>query len=92
MDNYVALARAVLVAAVVFAPRIAWRVYQRCRYSQAIRDFVPKPFACPNCGHRFYTRQRLIHPVSENKAYLKCPSCGKRDLRGRPYDFDPDDP
>ena len=85
MEKYIFLA---IVALIIFAPGIAWRLCQRYRYSESIKDFVSKPFVCPNCGHRFHTKQKLIHPITENKAFLKCPSCGKRDICGRPYDFD----
>jgi transcription elongation factor Elf1 len=88
MEKYIIFA---IVAIVAFGPTVAWRVYRVYRYSKATQDFVSKPFVCPNCGHRFYTQQRIIHPVGENKAYLKCPNCKKRDLCGRPYDFDLDE-
>ena len=85
MGEYIVL---VIVVLIIFGPRIAWRLYQRYRYSESIKNFVSKPFVCPNCGHRFYTKQKIIHPLGENKALLKCPKCGKRDVCGRPYDFD----
>ena len=77
-----------LIFAVLLAPRFIWGIYVRYRYSNKIKDFASKPFVCPMCGHRFYTRQRMIHPIGEDRAYLKCPSCGKRNVCGRPYDFD----
>ena len=78
----------IILGIIIVVPSIAWRVYTRYRYSQYVNDIVSKPFVCPNCGHRFYTKQKMIHPIGENKALLKCPNCGKRDICGRPYDFD----
>ena len=77
-----------ILAILVLGPPIAWRVYRWHSYAQTTKEFVNKPFVCPNCGHRFYTKQRIIQPISENKAYLKCPNCGTRDFCGRPYDFE----
>lgn len=84
MEKYILPA---IVALIIVGPGIAWGLYQRYRYSEFIKDFVSKPFVCPNCGHRFYTNQKIIHPLGENKALLKCPNCGKRDVCGRPYDL-----
>ena len=85
MGKYIFLGVVVLI---LFVPRILWNVWSRYRYSQWLKDFVSKPFVCPNCGHRFYTEQKIIHPLGENQALLKCPNCGKRDICGRPYDLD----
>lgn len=85
MEKYIFLA---IVLFILFSPKIIWRLYQRYRYSERIKNFVSKPFVCPNCGHRFYTKQRIIYPLGENKALLKCPNCGKRSICGRPYDFE----
>ena len=85
MGKYVFFA---IIALVIIGPKLAWSLYRRYRYSEFIRDVTSKPFVCPNCGHRFYTQQKMIHPIGENKALLKCPNCGKRDVCGRPYDFD----
>lgn len=87
MEKYIILG---ILAAIVLVPKILWRTYRTYRNSQSIKEFVSKPFVCPNCGHRFYTEQRIIHPLSENKAFLKCPACGKQDICGRPYDLDDD--
>ena len=87
MENYIVMA---IILIVGFGPSIAWNIYKRYRYSERVKDFVSKPFVCPNCGHRFYTKQKIIHPIGENKALLKCPNCRKRDVCGRPYDFDED--
>ena len=85
MEAYIILGILVLLA---FSPRIAWEIYCRQRYSRNVKDFVSKPFVCPNCGHRFYTKQRVVTALIDDKAYLKCPNCKKRDVCGRPYDFD----
>ena len=77
-----------ILAILVLGPTIAYRTYIKYRYSRALKEFVNKPFVCPNCAHRFYTKQKIIQPIGENKAYLKCPNCGKRDICGRPYDFE----
>jgi len=88
MEIYIVL---FIVALIIFSPKIIWRLYQRYRYSESIKDLVSKPFVCPNCGHRFYTEQRFIQPLSKSKAILKCPNCGKRGACGRPYDFNEHD-
>ena len=85
IEEYIILA---IVGSIVFIPAVAWRLYKRYRYSENVKNIVSKPFVCPDCGHRFYTQQKVIRIVGENKAYLKCPSCGKSNLCGRPYDFD----
>lgn len=85
MEEYIFLG---IVAIIVLGPTVAWRTYRIYRGVRSTQEIVSKPFVCPNCGHRFYTKQKLIHPITENKAFLKCPSCGKRDICGRPYDFD----
>ena len=87
MEKYIILG---FVAFIVFAPAIAWRVHKIHRFSQRKTAFVSKPFACPRCGHRFITKQRCFFPVGEDKALLKCPSCGKRDVCSRPHDLDTD--
>ena len=88
MEKYIFLP---IAAIIIVGPTIAWRIYRVYRHSQDTKEFVSKPFVCPNCGHRFYakhTKQKIIHGVGENKAFLKCLGCGKRDICGRPYDFD----
>ena len=87
MENYIVMA---IILTVGFGPAFAWNIYKIYRYSERVKDFVSKPFVCPNCGHRFYTKQKIIRPIGENKALLKCPNCRKRDVCGRPYDFDED--
>ena len=77
-----------VLAIIIITPKFIWHSYLRHRYSENVKDLVSKPFVCPNCGHRFYTQQKLIHPLSEDKAYLKCPACKKRDICTRPYDFE----
>ena len=77
-----------ILAVIVLGPTLGWRIYKMHRYSRLCKEFVSKPFVCPNCGHRFYTTQKFIQPISEHKAILKCPKCGKRDVCGRPYDFE----
>lgn len=85
MEEYIILGA---IALLVLSPYIIWEIYRLCRSIRWWREFVSKPFVCPNCGLRFYTQQRFIRPIGENKAFLKCPGCGKRDLCARPYDFD----
>ena len=85
MEKYIILG---LLAALVAVPTFLRRAYRARRRSETLREMVSKPFVCPNCSHRFYTEQKIIHPVGENKAFLKCPKCGKRDVCGRPYDFE----
>ena len=87
MTKYILIA---LVAIVILAPEILWRVYARCKREERTKEFYSKPFVCPNCGFRFYAKASIMCPASESKALLKCPSCGKRDLCGRPYDFEDD--
>ena len=84
MENYIVM---MVILIVVFTPTFVWNTYKVYRYLKRIKNFVSKPFVCPNCSHRFYTKQKIIHPICENKALLKCPNCGKRDVCGRPYDF-----
>ena len=79
---------AVFVLILLLLPEIIWRVYKAHRYSEYVKEFVSKPFVCPNCGHRFYVTKRVFYPLDENKAILKCPKCGKRDICTRPYDLD----
>ena len=78
----------IILGIIIVVSSIAWRVYTRYRYSQYVNGIVSKPFVCPNCGHRFYTKQRIIYPIGENKVLLKCPNCGKLDICRIPYDFD----
>ena len=85
MGKYIVLS---IIVVILFAPKVIWRIYIKYKQDKSMQEIVSKPFVCPNCGHRFYTQQRVIHPVGENKAILKCPSCGKRNVCGRPYDFD----
>lgn len=85
MDKYIIWG---IVGIVLVAPAFAWNTYKMHKRVQATKEFASKPFACPNCGHKFYTNAKIIHSVGEDKAYLKCPSCGKRDVCGRPFDFD----
>ena len=85
MEKYILLG---IVAIVIFGPTIVWRIYSIRRSAQATGEKVSKPFVCPNCGNRFYTQQKIIFHTGENKAFLKCPKCGKRDSCGRPYDLD----
>jgi len=87
MVKYILIA---IVAIVILTPEILWRVYLRSKREERFNDFYSKPFVCPNCGHRFYAKLNRLRPASENKALLKCPNCGKRDLCGRPYDFEED--
>lgn len=75
----------ILLAAI---PSIAWRIHLRLRFSKAVSDSVSKPFVCPRCGFRFFTKQKFIYFIGKDKAFLKCPSCGKRHVCGRPYDID----
>ena len=82
-----------ILAVLVLGPTIVWRVYRRNRYSLRVKELVSKPFVCPNCGHRFYADSKIIYPLGPmnllaDKLFLKCPQCGKRDLCGRPYDFE----
>lgn len=83
--EYVILA---IIALMILTPIVARRIYKTYRFSKSVAAFVSKPFVCPNCGHRFYTEQKIVIAVGEDKVYLKCPACKKRDLCGRPYDFD----
>ncbi len=85
MGKYILLAIALIVA---FGPAFALRVHRAYSRSITLKEWASKPFVCPNCGHKFYTKQRIVHPLGENKGYLKCPNCGKRDICGRPYDFE----
>ena len=80
----------IFVLAVVFllSPFILWRACKVHRVVGAAKNFASKPFVCPNCGHRFCTRKSIAVPAGRDKAYLKCPRCGKRDVCGRPYDLE----
>lgn len=47
-------------------------------------------FVCPNCGHQFYVKWYKLYYASfsiyaYNKALLKCPKCGIKDMCGRPH-------
>ncbi len=88
MEFYIVLG--IIVFVVIIAPKIIRRICLEYSNAEKRREIVSKPFVCPNCGHRFYTKQKniLFQPMSENKAILKCPNCGKRDVCGRPYDID----
>ena len=85
MAKYIVLAVALFV---VFMPNIIWRVFRVQHRIQSIKDATSKPFVCHNCGHRFYANPNRFFFLTENRAYLKCPKCGKRDVCGRPYDFE----
>ena len=85
IEEYIILG---VIVAIIFVPMIAWRIYRIYSRSKANEEILSKPFVCPNCGHRFYTQQKVVRIIGENKAYLKCPSCGKSDVCGRPYDID----
>ena len=73
---------------VLILPSVAWRIYIRWRFSQDVKDALSKPFVCPMCGFRFYRKGKIIFSPHKDKALLKCPSCGKRSVCGRPYDID----
>ena len=77
-----------VIILVLLLPTVAWRVYKRWHISKSRKEIVSKPFVCPSCGCRFYAKNIWIRPMGEDKAYLKCPACGKRDICGRPYDLD----
>ena len=83
--EYIILAIVVLIA---LSPIIARQIYRMHRFSKSVKEFASKPFVCPNCGHRFQVKQKVLIAVGKEKAYLKCPACKKRDACGRPYDFD----
>ena len=91
MDNEI-ITRIVIGALLLLIalPSIGWRIYTRRRFSEDMKEFVSKPFVCPNCGFRFYIKSKVVRPIGKDRAYLKCPSCGKRDLCKRPYDLDYD--
>ena len=75
-----------LIAVILILPSTIWRVYQWHCSKEAVKKMISKPFVCPNCGHRFYTKQKMIFSLSENKAYLKCPACNKRvTVLGHPW-------
>ena len=76
-----------LIIVVLLTPSVAWRIYHWNASRESVKRLISKPFVCPNCGHRFYTKQKVIFPLGENKAYLKCPACNKRDVCRRPYDM-----
>ena len=88
MGEYVEFIILAIVVLIVLAPIVAWQACKMRRFSKSVKKFVSKPFVCPHCGHRFHTKKKIIAAVGEEKAYLKCPACKKRDLCGRPYDFD----
>lgn len=85
MEKYIVLA---IIAIVTVVPTAVWRIYRIRSRMRSVNEVLSKPFACPNCGHRFYAEQKVIRFMTENKAYLKCPKCGKSDLCSRPYDFE----
>lgn len=88
MGEYVEYIILAIVALIVLSPIIAWRAHKMHRFLKSVETFVSNPFVCPNCGHRFHTKKKIVVAVSEDKAYLKCPACKKRDLCDRPYDLD----
>lgn len=59
------------------------------------REYVTRPFVCPNCGHEFYTRWYRLWFLREwtmvacKKAKLKCPSCGEKDMCRWTGEWDP---
>ncbi|MBR6679824.1 MAG: hypothetical protein IKL59_01045 [Clostridia bacterium] len=77
-----------LIIVILLLPSTAYKVYQWRSSAESVKKLISKPFVCPNCGYRFYTKQKVIFPIGENKAYLKCPECNKRDVCRRPYDMD----
>lgn len=82
MDSYIII---LLAMAMVLLPFIVDRTVRIYRHRQYVNDFLSKQFACPNCGHKFYATKRIVFPLSDNKAYIKCPSCKKRDVCTRPF-------
>lgn len=88
MGEYVEYIVIALVALILLCPILVWRAHKMHRFSKSVKDFFSKPFVCPNCGHRFHTKKKIAIAVGEDKAYLKCPACKKRDFCKRPYDLD----
>ena len=88
MGEYVEYIVIALAALILLCPILAWRIHKMHRFSKSVKDFSSKPFVCPNCGHRFHPKKRIVIAVGEDKAYIKCPACKKRDFCQRPYDFD----
>lgn len=85
MERYIVLG---IIALMILAPKVIWELYMRRQRWRSIGRMTSQPFVCPNCGHRFYMKDKVVFHAGENKAYLKCPSCGKRSFCGRPYDFE----
>lgn len=77
---------AILVIALI--PSVAWKIYMRYKFAKRVNETLSKPFVCPSCGFRFYNKKVRVLAVGREKALLKCPSCGKRHICGRPYDID----
>ena len=87
MEKYIILG---IILLVILIPKIIWEIHIHQRYLKNRKDFVSDPFVCPNCGHRFHSKKITTRPFAGNRAYLKCPNCGKRSICARPYDLDSD--
>ena len=75
----------VLAMAMVLLPFIVDRTVRIYRHRQYVNNFLSKQFACPNCGYKFHATNRMVFPINDNKAYVKCPHCKKRDVCTRPF-------
>ena len=81
----------IVVGAIFFIaliPTVAWRIYIRYKFAKRVNETLLKPFVCPSYRFRFYNKKVRVLAVGREKAPLKCPSCGKRHICGRPYDID----
>ncbi len=80
-----------VILLIALLPTIIWRIIVRVNFAKRVNDVLSKPFVCPVCGFRFYNKKVRVLSTGADKALLKCPSCGKRHICGRPYDIDSND-
>ena len=75
---------------IIVVPAVLFFV-ERSPMISEMQDELDKPFACPNCGHRFTIRMiqvwyRLPSFHVLNGFRVKCPKCNRKDVCIHPYD------
>ena len=70
---------------IIHLPKFLIHLFLKLRYIGRLKEYTKKPFICPCCGKKFYTKWYKLWLGGEmslelsNKAVLKCPFCGAKD-------------